>query len=177
MNETQQKVVAFAALIMLISVTAFLAACMIGIATAAITGDKGLGWLYLGIMRSADEIRTIFSIPIIIIASGITILGSKASKKWLVYLDSGIAIFGLVACLALLLMLLDQDGFAKPLWYYSDPEASPDQVSEGSTKLIGYIVAWLGAFLMTQLGIPKTVGSAAETQFSRFTKLLRKFGS
>jgi hypothetical protein len=171
-NETSRKFTAIIAFAMLLSVSTFLAACVLAGASEKLYGDRGVGWLYLTFLRNSDEIRMAFSAPIVIIASGVTILGSASSNKWLAYLDSLLAVLGILLCFVLFIMLHDEDGFARPLWYNSVPKTSPEQIVDGTVKLIGYLVAWYGSLLATQLGIPQKVAGGARSGFMVLSKKL-----
>src|SRR5688500_9824308 len=113
MNDTQRKIAALIAFAMLLSVCLFLIACAYSVVSGRITGASGLGWWYLSFMRNADEIRTVFAAPILIIASSITILGSYSSYRSLVVVNSIVAILGIIAAFILYILLKDEEGFAR----------------------------------------------------------------
>jgi hypothetical protein len=144
----------------LIAFTALLVVGLLLVAVATdlylqrISGGNGLGWFFLTIVRAQEDIGTTFSVALVVISAGLTVLSSRNSHGWLLYIDCMISVAALCAGFAIYIMLWDANGDrARLFWYEAVPEISPETFLSATQVFLGCIAGWYGGFLVSQLGI------------------------
>jgi hypothetical protein len=159
MTRPRETIVVSIAFATLLAVAAFFGLAAILASQATLTGNAPPGSIYLLLMNSADEIRSIFAVALIVVTVGINILGRDSTPAWMLYSSSALCTLALVACFALLVGLKDAD-VARPLWSNADQIMTFEQLQTGNRHLLELVAAWLGTFLATSLGVALTRSSA-----------------
>lgn len=168
MSQAQRTILASIAIGALLAVTLMVLIVLSSMLSGSLSGDTLPGSAYLQIMAKADDIGVLFGTAIVAITMGTSLLGRAATKTWLVYASSISCVVALLACLWLFLQLGDAD-VARPMWSRAERIMTYEQLQAEHRHLIKLLAAWLGAFLLTQLGIRAARGGEAPPTDARPT--------